>query len=81
MSTVLSIHEKFSLMISEVFGSHKAFINALDKVRIIRKKEDGGEEGGEMRGKERGREGERERERKREKIESVHGRVCKSVFN
>ena len=46
MSTVLSIHEKFSLMISEVFGSHKAFINALDKVRIIRKKEDEGRKGG-----------------------------------
>ena len=32
MSTVLSIHEKFTHMIREVFGSHKAFVSALDKV-------------------------------------------------
>ena len=34
MSTVLSIHEKFSLMIKEVFSSHKSFSSALDKVHV-----------------------------------------------
>ena len=36
MSTVLSIHEKFSLMIKEVFSSHKSFSSALDKVCLRR---------------------------------------------